>query len=260
MPICFVIQPFDAGMYDKRFADIYKPALEKAGLEVYRVDQDPSVEIPIDSIEEHISKADLCLADISKDNPNVWYELGFAFAVGRPVIMICSENREGKFPFDIQHRSVVKYSSESMSDFKKLEEQISEKASALLANPLSLRRVVESEQIAPTEGLSQHEVLVLALLAGDTAIPDSRTRVSSLQWRTEKAGLTSLGFGLALRKLRKKKFIDTCEIEDEGGFASYTYALLTDSGWKWIEHNEHLFLQHKNRGPRELTSDDDIPF
>ena len=31
MPTCFVIQPFST-KFDKRFRDVYKPALEKAGL------------------------------------------------------------------------------------------------------------------------------------------------------------------------------------------------------------------------------------
>lgn len=43
MAICFVIQPFDSGKFDKRFLDINKPAIESAGLEAYRVDNDPSV-------------------------------------------------------------------------------------------------------------------------------------------------------------------------------------------------------------------------
>jgi len=50
MPTCFVIQPFDSGKFDKRFRDIFKPAIEAAGLEPYRVDDDPSVDIPIEAI------------------------------------------------------------------------------------------------------------------------------------------------------------------------------------------------------------------
>jgi hypothetical protein len=43
MTTCFVIQPFDSGKYDKRYADVYRPAIVDAGLEPYRVDKDPSV-------------------------------------------------------------------------------------------------------------------------------------------------------------------------------------------------------------------------
>ena len=185
MPDCFVIQPFDSGEYDKRFADIYEPALRKAGLDAYRVDQDPSVDVTIEAIEEHISKAAMCLADISTDNPNVWYELGFAFAVGQPVIMICSDKRNGRFPFDIQHRKIIQYISESVRDFEKLEQQICERATALLTKSLSLKQIAESEQVADTHGLSPHEVLVLVNLAGETAIPDSAMSIYSLQSRLQ---------------------------------------------------------------------------
>ncbi len=121
MAFCFVIQPFDSAKFDKRFNDIYRPAIEAAGLEAYRVDQDPGVQVPIESIEQGIRKATVCLADITEDNPNVWYELGFTFAANKPVVMVCSEERPGnKYPFDIQHRSIIPYMADAPSDFEKL--------------------------------------------------------------------------------------------------------------------------------------------
>ncbi len=110
METCFVIQPFDGGTYDKRFKDVYQPAIKAAGYEPYRVDQDASVPVPIESIENGIRSAVVCLADITLDNPNVWYELGFAFASGKPVVMICNmaERVTKKFPFDIQHKATSK--------------------------------------------------------------------------------------------------------------------------------------------------------
>jgi len=51
MPTCFVMQPFDGGKFDKRFDEIFKPAIEAAGIEPYRTDKDPSVSIPIDEEE-----------------------------------------------------------------------------------------------------------------------------------------------------------------------------------------------------------------
>ncbi len=93
MSTCFVIQPFDGAKFDKRYVDVYKPAIEDAGLEAYRVDFDPNVSTPIESIEKGIRQATICLGDISTDNPNVWYELGFAFAAKRPIVMVCSEER-----------------------------------------------------------------------------------------------------------------------------------------------------------------------
>jgi hypothetical protein len=125
MAICFVIQPFES-KYDKRFDDIYKPAIEAADLDAYRVDRDRSVEVPIDTIEAGIRDAAVCLADITTDNPNVWYELGFAFAANRPVIMVCANERSGKYPFDIQHRTVIDYLVDSPRDFDKLKQSITD--------------------------------------------------------------------------------------------------------------------------------------
>lgn len=260
MPTCFVIQPFDSGKFDKRFAEICQPALKDAGLDAYRVDEDPTVDVPIDAIEDGIAKSSICLADITTDNPNVWYELGFAFATGRPVIMICSDERKGKFPFDIQHRAIIRYSSESLSDFRELGQRISQKATALLTKALSVKQVAEIEQVAPTEGLTQQELLVLAVLAGDTAIPESATSLYSLKVDTEHAGLTPVGFGLALRRLLKKDFVETRTIVDKRNGDDYEGVQLTPLGWEWIEENEKLFISHKNKNSESEEFDKDIPF
>jgi nucleoside 2-deoxyribosyltransferase len=53
------------------------------------VDQDPTADILIDDIETGIRESDICLADRTADNPNIWYEVGFALANGKPVVMIC---------------------------------------------------------------------------------------------------------------------------------------------------------------------------
>lgn len=260
MPDCFVIQPFDSGEYDKRFADTYRPALKKAGLNAYRVDRDPSVDVTIEAIEEHISKATMCLADISEDNANVWYELGYAFAKRQDLIIICSDKRGGRFPFDIQHRSIITYSSESRSDFEELERQISERASALLKKSASMMHVAENEQVALTEGISHNEIMVLAIVAADTAIPDTKTSVYSLKNDAEKSGLTSMGFGLALRRLVRRQFARTFDADDEDGHGVYTAAELTDLGWQWVENNESRFVLHQKERPSTAGLDDDIPF
>ena len=74
MGTCFAIQPFDrGGQFDKRFEDVIAPAIIATGLEPYRVDRDPSVSIPIEDIESGIRTADICIAEITTDNPNVWF-------------------------------------------------------------------------------------------------------------------------------------------------------------------------------------------
>jgi hypothetical protein len=132
MSYCFVIQPFDRGAFDKRFYDVFAPAIKKAGLDPYRVDLDPSVSIPVRAIEGKIRDADLCLADISTDNPNVWFELGFALAAGKEVVLVCAEGARRDFPFDVRDRNILSYRTDSPRDFKELRAGITARVQALL--------------------------------------------------------------------------------------------------------------------------------
>jgi len=132
MKRCFVMQPFDRGAFDKRYGDVFAPAIQDAGLEPYRVDHDPSAGIPINEIESEIKSSEICLAEITTDNPNVWFELGFAIAVLKEVVLVCSDERQSKFPFDVQHRNIIKYKTESPQDFNTLRKDIKERIQATL--------------------------------------------------------------------------------------------------------------------------------
>lgn len=258
MATCFVIQPFDGGPYDKRFKDVYEPAIKAAGYEAYRVDQDPSVSVPIESIENGIRSAVVCLADITLDNPNVWYELGFAFAAGRPVVMICNADRQGKkFPFDIQHRTIIVYKAESSSDFDALKASITEKIGAIVKKDTALQLMSDTEAVAPVAGLSQPELMVIAILAGGFS-PRSYTPLSSAKNDAERAGVTSVGFNLGLRRLLAKYFVEESTDQDDYNDDPYPVLQLTEQAWEWIEANESLFVLH--RVTKEEKEDDSFPF
>ncbi len=261
MPTCFVIQPFDSGKFDKRFEDTYEPALREAGLDVYRVDEDPTAEVLINSIEKGIRDAAICLADITTDNPNVWYELGYAFATRCPVIMVCSEERSGNgYPFDIQHRHIIRYKSDAKSDFDILGNRIKERATALLHQGAATKQIVENEQVAMREGLTQIEILVLAVVAGQTILPDNSIGMYDLEQGVERSGLTSVGLGLALRRLAGKEFVKFSSEEDPfGNQSDYRVIFLTEKGWNWIDNNEDIFSLIKGKNDANDINDD-LPF
>ena len=257
MATCFVIQPFDAGKYDKRYEDVYQPAIRAAGLEPYRADRDPGVDVPIDSIEEGIRLARLCLADITTDNPNVWYELGFAFASGRPVVMVCSDERTSrKYPFDIQHRAIITYQAESPRDFDALQNAITERLKALLKRTDALQAIRETESVAPVHGLTQPELTVLAAVAGSVVLPEESVAVYGARTEVERAGFTALGFAIGLRRLREKRLVIIRSDTDHNG-ETYPAIVVTSEGWDWIEQNEDRFLL---RRPEERPTDQDVPF
>ena len=266
-PTCFVIQPFDKGKFDKRYVDVFKPAIDAADLSPYRVDADPSVTVPIESIERGIQESVICLADITEDNPNVWYELGFSFASGKPVVMISSEERQNsKYPFDIQHRSIISYKSDSTQDFDLLKVAITTKLKALLKNKDALSSIARHQAVEPISGLSSPELAVLVAASASITMPEDMISVYSVKLEVEKAGLPAPGFAIGFKRLRDKKFIATREDTDYNG-ETYMCLFLEPVAWDWIEQHEEMFLirspkESSSRSAREYPPppEDDIPF
>ena len=204
MSRCFVIQPFDEGKYDQRYYDHLEPAIEKAGLEAYRVDRDHSATVLIDTIEEKISDSAICLADITEDNPNVWYELGYAFASSCPVVLICHAQRRSQFPFDIQHRKVIRYSTESKKDFETLEEEIYRTIIATAKNDTSHPASIVRN--SSNETATDRECYFLSVLANEISFPRDTVSVYHLKNESREFGLNGIGFNMAFASLLEKNF------------------------------------------------------
>src|SRR6476469_3702912 len=99
----FVAMPYhvkEGINFDKVNDELIKPALTKAGFEVFRADEEMRAgEIRTDMFQE-LLLADLVVVDLSIDNANVWYELGVRHALrARGVIGIMC--RRDYMPFDV---------------------------------------------------------------------------------------------------------------------------------------------------------------
>ena len=202
--------------------------------------------------------AAICLADVTTDNPNVWYELGFAYAAGKPVILTCCDEREGELPFDIRHRKVIQYKSESGRDFEELKERVTERALALFDGAVE-NQMNDADPIAPQDGLPQREIQLLGVIAGATAAPGTRESVWRLSGKAESVGLTPVAIGLAFRGLARRGFVEVVEVDDRG--ECYDGAYITDRGWDWMEEHADLFnLTERQKDEHHTFLDDDIPF
>ena len=115
----FCIMPFTEKFYDTYIFGI-KQTLNDLGFYCYRIDEEIFNDSIIDKIKESIITANYIVADISTYNPNVYYEIGFAHALGKKVILIC--NSIGDLKFDLQHMRTIIYSN--ISDLRlKLEKE-----------------------------------------------------------------------------------------------------------------------------------------
>lgn len=262
---CFVIQPFDGGIFDKRYADVFEPAIKAADLIPYRVDRDPRASIPIEHIEDGIRRADVCFAEISTDNPNVWFELGYSIAIGKDVILVCSDQRATKFPFDVQHRAIITYKTESASDFKALEHRITERLQAALRKQLEIGNAASLSPIRDTEGLTPHEIVGLVTVAESTDAADDRIAAHLVRQDMRKTGYTDIAVTLALRTLVRKGMIEAFKDSDYNGNEFIAYSV-TDRGMEWLEINQdQLVLKRppqpqKRSTPSPFDSDVDVPF
>ena len=130
---CFVLMPFGdpIGGY---YADVYEPAIEKAGLQPVRADADIfGTGKIIDQIWEGINAAKVLVAELTNRNPNVFYELGLARALGKPVVLVSSN--ENDVPFDLKHIRVIYY--DVMDPFwgQKLIEKVAENILSAISDP-----------------------------------------------------------------------------------------------------------------------------
>ena len=249
MKKCFVIQPFDNGTFDKRYADIFEPAIKKASFEPYRIDKDLSVRIPIDEIERGISDGDIC---------NVWYELDYAFACAKDVVMVCSDERAGKkFPFDIQHRHIIEYKTSSKSDYETLEDIITRKINAFQQKAQTVKKL-NATPVIDTEGLKSHEIALLILITNNSFSNEDGISVWYLKDEMNKSGYTDIATSVGVRTLTKNEMIETFKDTDYNN-NEYVACKLTEKGVNWILTNQDL-LEFRQQSKNQEKIIDDLPF
>ena len=105
-PFVFVLMPFDEALDDVYNLGI-KPACEHVGAYSERVDEQIFEEPILQRIYNQIAKSDLIIADMTGRNPNVFYEVGYAHALGKPVILLTQ--RVEDIPFDLKHYPHIVY-------------------------------------------------------------------------------------------------------------------------------------------------------
>jgi hypothetical protein len=130
---CFVIMPF-GGWGDDYFDTIYRPAIEAAGLETHRADDLFRPSTIVNDIWAYTKRARLLLADLSGKNPNVFYELGLAHALAKPVILVAESMDE--IPFDLRALRVITYDKHDPGWGRNLRGKVEAAVKEVLKSPL----------------------------------------------------------------------------------------------------------------------------
>ena len=98
-PTAFIVMQFTEE-FNALYAEVIKPTCEKYGLTAVRGDDIYSNGLILDDIVRSIQECFVIIADITPNNPNVFYEVGYAHGMGKATILLSDKKRD-KLPFDI---------------------------------------------------------------------------------------------------------------------------------------------------------------
>jgi hypothetical protein len=97
---CFIAMSFDPSLAEAYERGIYAALKTDCHLDTNRVDRKPHNERIDDKIIVGIRSAEFIVADVTGERPNLYFEAGFAMALGRPVIW--TGQRGTKLHFDVR--------------------------------------------------------------------------------------------------------------------------------------------------------------
>lgn len=115
----FMAMKFGDRELDSVYTNVFKPAVARAGFELFKLNDEPKAGLIDDRMRLEIRTARILIADLSHGNNGAYWEAGFAEGLGRPVIYTCRKNvfeDFGKRPhFDTNHHHTVVWDPEDLS-------------------------------------------------------------------------------------------------------------------------------------------------
>jgi len=94
--------------FNSFFRHVIQPVAKKLGLEAFRGSDVYKPGIILDDILRNILESEVVIAEITPGNPNVFYELGYAHAIGKQTILL-ADRASAELPFDIRGYRVIFY-------------------------------------------------------------------------------------------------------------------------------------------------------
>jgi hypothetical protein len=120
-PKIFIVMQFSKE-YNELYEDVLRPVAENYGFECVRADEFYTSTPILKDIIESIVQSSAVIAEITPDNPNVFYEIGYSHAIGKPTILLCDRKRE-KLPFDLSSFRTLFYEN-TIAGKKKVEDSL----------------------------------------------------------------------------------------------------------------------------------------
>jgi hypothetical protein len=168
---CFIICPIGKPDSEIRkradivFENLIKPAFSELGIEPVRADH---IELPgliTKHVTDYLCEAPLVLADLTGNNPNVFYELGIRHTLGKPAIHIVDAHEI--LPFDLKGMRTIIFDYKNDEGIEEARKEVLRQARLILSS---------------TE---EHSLPVLELFGFDLKTPDSLIIDAAREMRKE---------------------------------------------------------------------------
>lgn len=111
-----VLMPFHK-TFNRHYQAIQK-ACDRAGFTCHRSDEQYLSTSILKFTIELILQSQLIVAIIDGRNPNVFYEIGLSYALGKPIILVSNQQEKDNIPFNVQLNQLVWYINPSDLDGK----------------------------------------------------------------------------------------------------------------------------------------------
>ncbi|MGE0608989.1 MAG: hypothetical protein AB7O62_17975 [Pirellulales bacterium] len=123
-PRAFVIMQFSEP-YDSLWEEVIRPVAKNAGFDPHRADDVFRPGVILQDIVRGIKGSDVVIAEVTPKNANVFYELGYAHALGKPTILLAEhpEATGERLPFDISGYRCIFY-DDAIRGKRKVEEAL----------------------------------------------------------------------------------------------------------------------------------------
>lgn len=115
----FMIMPFRFQELNAFYNEHIKNYLKKtSGIDVFRADDITDTDVISDTIMKQIEISEFVICDITHNNKNVFFEIGYAYALRKKMIFIMEGKVEHNF-FDMAHIRRIEYALDDTDPFKR---------------------------------------------------------------------------------------------------------------------------------------------
>ena len=127
---CFIICPIGSeNSAERKHSDlllnhVFKPVLDSKQYNTIRADQVAKVGLITTQIINLILESSLVIADLTDQNPNVFYELALRHASGKPYIQVIKKGQ--KIPFDLAGIRTIEVDIKDLDDVNSVKQRIEE--------------------------------------------------------------------------------------------------------------------------------------